>query len=323
MQSVSVAVLSYRPNMEKMWITLTSILLQKDVDVEIIIADDGSAENHFDEIRAFFAGAGFTNYKLVENPVNRGTVWNYISAVRQCSHDLVKPLSPGDLLYDENTLSRWAQTMKENAAFSVAQAVYYHRENGIWESVPHKCQPMELGLYENFEKNRETIVRNYLLSRDWCLGSAVMVNREKLLSYLDMIADKVIYTEDTIFSLMLAQGETGTCFRENGVLYEYGTGISTCGNQAWQEKVDKDRAAANALVLETMTLEGALRRDVQRLFRAAEIGGIQKKLANLLTKGRLRFKYREIFAPKWADMQLPEEFLAQIGQRLAPNAKED
>ena len=42
---VSVIVGSYRPDREKLRLTLRSILLQRESDYEIIVADDGSEEN--------------------------------------------------------------------------------------------------------------------------------------------------------------------------------------------------------------------------------------------------------------------------------------
>ena len=316
MNPVSVVVLSYHPNLQKMWITLGSILLQKNVEFEIVVADDGSECNHFDAIRDFFAGAGFENYTLVANPVNQGTVMNYLSALERCRYDCVKPLSPGDLLYGEDVLGRWANSMKQaNAAFSFARAVYYNRQAGDYVSVRHKCQPLELELYADFEKNQQRIVRNYLINRDWALGGAVMVDRDCFGKYLKKMAGKVIYTEDTAFSLMLACGEKGSCFLENAVLYEYGTGISTAGSAAWQQKVDKDRDIANAMLLEENTMQRQLKKDVERIFEAASRGGLKKKLVNLLTRGRLDFKIREVCSPKWASMELPEDFLRQISEK--------
>lgn len=314
-RAVSVVVLSYRPNLPKMWITLASILLQKNTEFEIVIADDGSPCNHFDEIRAFFQNVGFENYTLVENAENKGTVMNYLSGLEHCRYTCVKPISPGDLLYGEHALAEWAESLTENeAAFSIARAVYYHRETGEYVAVKHTCQPLELELYCQFDKNQERIIRNYLINRDWALGSAVMVDRDKAIAYLKKMAAKVIYTEDTMFSLMLANGEKGACYLQDAVLYEYGTGISTAGNSAWQQKVDRDREATNEMVLRNNTMPQELRQDVERIFDAAQVGGVRKKLCNLLTKGRLGFKIREVCFPQWASMVIPHEFLKEVSK---------
>ena len=41
---ISVCVLTYRPNYEKLFITLTSIIRQQSCSYEIIIADDGTPD---------------------------------------------------------------------------------------------------------------------------------------------------------------------------------------------------------------------------------------------------------------------------------------
>ena len=321
-RAVSVVVLSYRPDLPKMWMTLASILLQKNTEFEIVIADDGSQNNHFEEIRGFFQKNHFENYTLVENTSNQGTVNNYLSGLERCRYDCVKPISPGDLLYGEEVLARWADTMTD-AAFSLARAVYYHREKESFVADRHKAQPMELELYESFAENRERIVRNYLINRDWALGSAVMVNRDAAIRYLKEMAGEIIYSEDTMFSLMLSRGEKGACYPENGVLYELGTGISTAGNSAWQQKVDRDRDVANEMVLSCNTLSQGLKRDVERVFHAAQAGGIRKKLCNLLTKGRLGFKIREDCLPKWAAMEIPDAFLREVSRVCAETAAKE
>lgn len=316
MDAVSVVVLTYRPKPEKLWPTLNSILLQRNVQVQIVIADDGSADNCHAAIRDFFAAKGFEAYTLVGNPVNGGTVKNLLSALAHCRYDAVKVISPGDLLFDETVLSRWVACYRaQGGVFSFAKAVYYNREHGDYQTVAHKCQPLELDIYRNFSENRERIIRNYLINRDWCLGCAILGDRDTLQRYLRLLEDKVIYTEDTVYSLMLACGESGGAFTENAVLYEYGTGISTAGNAQWQAKVDADRKTANDMLLDVMTLEGRLRRDVEQIFRVHEGNAIKKKLINLLTPGRLGFKLREILAPKWADRTLQVEFLRQTEEK--------
>lgn len=321
-KAVSVVVLSYRPDLPKMWMTLASILLQKNIEFEIVIADDGSENNHFEKIRGFFQRNRFEHYTLVENTTNQGTVKNYLSGLEHCRYACVKPISPGDLLYGEEVLARWADTMTD-AAFSFARAVYYHREEKRFAADRHKAQPMELELYEHFEENRERIVRNYLINRDWALGSAVMVDRDTAIRCLREMAGKVIYTEDTMFSLMLSRGERGACYPENGVLYEFGSGMSTSGNSAWQQKVDRDRETINEMVLSGSTLPQPLKRDVERVFHAARTGGIRKKLCNLLTKGRLGFKIREVCLPQWASLEIPDAFLREISRVCAETAEKE
>ena len=56
---VSALVVCYKPNLKKLIMTLKSLIYQKDVCMQIVIADDGSEIDHFDEIKAFFAEINF------------------------------------------------------------------------------------------------------------------------------------------------------------------------------------------------------------------------------------------------------------------------
>ena len=54
MKDISVLVLIYNSKYEKIRPTLNSIVCQKNINYEIIFADDGSKEQHMDEIHDFF-----------------------------------------------------------------------------------------------------------------------------------------------------------------------------------------------------------------------------------------------------------------------------
>ena len=79
--SVSVVVVTYNPSWDKEKETLDSILKQKGISIEIIIADDGSKENNFSLVKEYFEKNEFNDYKLVFNPVNKGTVYNTYSGL--------------------------------------------------------------------------------------------------------------------------------------------------------------------------------------------------------------------------------------------------
>ena len=68
---VSVLVLTYNAIYEKLLDTVKSILMQNGVDLEIIIADDGSSHKEFDKLSEFFKSYGFTEYVIIENEKNK------------------------------------------------------------------------------------------------------------------------------------------------------------------------------------------------------------------------------------------------------------
>ena len=67
----SVLMLTYNSSWDKTRQTLYSVLVQKDVSFEIIIADDGSEENNFEKIRDYLAAWNFAAYSLVANERNQ------------------------------------------------------------------------------------------------------------------------------------------------------------------------------------------------------------------------------------------------------------
>ena len=112
---VSVLVLSYNSDIKKLYLTLQSIVKQTIDAFEIVVADDGSKENHKEELIEYFKSCGFTNYKLVMNEENKGTVQNILSGLQYCEGEYVKPISGGDCLYDEDTLHKMYDFMKDNS----------------------------------------------------------------------------------------------------------------------------------------------------------------------------------------------------------------
>lgn len=80
-QTLSIILAQYYPDKMQLRHTLDSLLMQDTYDFELIIADDGSPEDYWDDTRAYLAAHGFTNVKLSKNKVNQGTVTNMLHAV--------------------------------------------------------------------------------------------------------------------------------------------------------------------------------------------------------------------------------------------------
>ena len=73
MYELSVIFLTYNSAPEAVKESLKSIITQKDVDLEVIVADDGSKDNLKNVIKTFFDEYAFTDYKIVLNPENGGS----------------------------------------------------------------------------------------------------------------------------------------------------------------------------------------------------------------------------------------------------------
>lgn len=238
----SVIVLTYNSDWDKTRRTLYSILKQKNVEFELIVTDDGSKENNYDRIRAFFASYDFTNYYLVDNKQNQGTVRNLLSGINYCKGEYIKPISPGDFLYDDNILRKTHDYIcKGSAAVYFERACYYSVENGHPVLYASQANPRDVRPY--LKREYEKIKRNYLAYSDLILGASVIYKAEPLRDYLNKVCDCIKYAEDNVIIYMLAKGERVEYLSEMeyGVWYEYMSGISMGNDSVWLGRVANDR----------------------------------------------------------------------------------
>ena len=219
---VTVAVISYNPVWEKLRNTLKSIVWQENADFEIIVADDGSENDRFDQVEQFFGEKSFTNYRLVKNPVNQGIVKNVLSAVNVAQGKYIKLISPGDFLYDENTLHEFVDFAEKNpAAFYFGNMFYYSRnEDGSVQIYNDKKNPCDLRPWKKHDMKQ--IRKNYLVNCDYICGAVSMYNTQKFSEYLNKISSRVSFAEDCSMIYMLANNENVYYTNKRG-----GYGMST------------------------------------------------------------------------------------------------
>lgn len=241
----SVLVCTYRPVWDKLRLTLKSILMQESCNIKIIVTDDGSNENHFAKVRAYMAEHSFMNYELVSSTKNYGTVRNIQQGMDYCEGEFVKLISPGDFLHGRYVLREWIDFMHEHndCILSFCDAIYYHRENGNITATREFAHPQWA-----CEFKEGTPLQEYLLCNDTVSGAATMLKREAWIVYLEMIVGKIIYTEDYAYRLMMYRGEKISHIPKNFLLYEFGTGISTCGNDLWNERIRNDFKVSNDII---------------------------------------------------------------------------
>lgn len=298
-KTVSVAVLTYYPDREKLFMTIRSILEQKNIQCQVVVSDDGSDENYFEDLRIFFAENQFDNYRLIENPNNQGTVKNCLAAVDACTEKYVKTISPGDFFASENCLSEWVDFMEqEKTDWSFCEVSYYRLNDcGKTEFLEHFTHPQNIRPYVGTRsaKKEEKCKWNYVVLRDVCLGAATLCKREVLEKYLREIAGEIIYTEDTIYRLMMFDGMKVCYFAKPAVMYEYGTGISTSGNVCWSERISADWEKTTRMLLNRC----ADNAKDKKYYKAISIMDGKKrgiaKLSKCLIPGYLEHKMRILF----------------------------
>ena len=308
--TVTVAVLTYNPDPDKLLATLRSIVLQDGIDFEIVIADDGSAKKCFDTIRVFFHDINFDAYQIVENPQNQGTVCNTLSAVENSRGKYIKLISPGDLLGGKNILQKWVATIeKRGAALSFADAVYYAPVEDHLQPVITNAHPRQIRCY--VQGNMQKARYNYLICDDLFLGAATMCLRKTLLPYLQEICGKVIFAEDNIYRLM-AYDQVPVCyFPENAIIYETGLGVSTSGNDIWKVRLRKDWDACSELLLQRCTGSDPIDKKMQYRLEPAS-GFVGKMKRHLRLPGLLNWKLSSKLYQRKTEKHLPDTFLKEV-----------
>ncbi len=112
----SVVVLCYN-NQQYLPVCLDSILSQNYPSIEIIVADDGSAEfdvqKHIDYINTSNKG-NIVNLCVYQNEKNLGTVLNVNTALKKATGRYIKIIAADDALFDENALKNAASALNES-----------------------------------------------------------------------------------------------------------------------------------------------------------------------------------------------------------------
>lgn len=254
--SVAITVGTYNPIWKKLEATLRSILQQKDVNFQIIISDDGSKYNCFNEVKELFKKYGFSDYIMVAAKRNEGTVSQVYHGLKATNSDYVKPLSPGDLLYDEYTLARWLKFMHETQAdITFGDAVFYNLKNKKLNIIPHVHNPMDMTVYQKNASYYDLII-NYILFGDGISGASIFARRDMLVRYMKLLLGKVIYAEDFFIRLAILEKKQLFYYPQSVIWYEYADGgISTSGKEKWINLLRKDDLAMDEICLSNWSSE--------------------------------------------------------------------
>lgn len=279
MPQVSVLLLTYNSEPAQLRRALTAIANQKGVTLEIIISDDGSAKKDFSFLPDFMGSLGFDRWQLLEHPVNRGTVYNCLSAADAATGEYVFTTSPGDFLFDEYVLRDFYQFVQQNnSVLCFGNAVYYSCQAGKAERSArygHPLRPQHYGVNAPLSHGKTAF-----FSGDWVVGACYFYKRTHLCESLLAIAGKVIYTEDTPTTMfLLAQGHRLCYYDRNMVWYEHGTGISTSGSSKWDQLLREDIRSGYQLLKEHFPNDAYID---YALYHSPEIPRAQRILKKLI-----------------------------------------
>ena len=305
---VTVAVVTYRPDKQKLLSTLRSVLRQKNTEYQIVLADDGSDDPLMEEAQELFRQFDFEDYKLVQNPQNRGTVYNVLSAAAAADGAYIKPISPGDMLADEHTLEKWvAHIESAKAKVSCSAAVCYTASGNTAQPVAHPAFPQNTRCY--LQNDREKARYQFLVLDDIFLGAATLCHTQTLLTYLQEIAGKIVYGEDNVYRLMAYDRIPMSYFDEVAVVYEVGTGVSTSKSQIWNQRLQKDWDACKQMIFSRPAGAG----DATAVnFRIKHSGDPSDRRKLFRVKGLLAWKLRCKLFTRTTDCALPDGFRENV-----------
>ena len=235
---ISVCVLSYQPDYEKLFATLTSIVQQVHCSFEIIIGDDGTPNFPQEEIELWLRQQGCRDCTILHSAENHGTVRNMMQMLSAARGRYIKAISPGDYLYCNDVLGKMLRFMEqEHYAVAFGRACYYHHDGSSYQLLD-TMSPLNLGIYE--AKDYDAVKKACVIYGDFILGALLMGERRMITAYTNEIVGHIIYGEDTIYLRMLADGIPIGFWNHNFIWYEVGTGISTKGGDAWRKRLGKD-----------------------------------------------------------------------------------
>ncbi len=248
--NVSVIVVTYNSDLDKLKRTLKSVICQKKVSFEIIVSDDGSQTGLSEDVERFFQENDFVDYKVIRNPRNLGTIKNLYGALQVAKGEYVYSTSPGDFIYDEYTMYEFyhfAKTKKAEICFG--NYIKYNYENGELHLYSDHYAPRSPERYTKGLKNSKVA---FFLIEDNICGIAYFRKRALFTQLIEYVSQYAIYAEDgTTSALALMQNTDIIYFNKNIAWYEYGTGISTAGNKEWTKKIKEDYDNTYAYLYET------------------------------------------------------------------------
>lgn len=240
MKSFSVIILTYNTTYKRTILTIESVLRQKFNDYEIVIADDASEVDHFNEIQKYLEDKNFTDYLFIKNEKNLGTVKNIFNATKKAKGKYIKAIGSGDLLYDNNILYNMFSFLNiNNYKFGFGKlSSFYLRDGKIIES--SFTAPTDIDIYRSNKIPLKIILYNLINTQDWISSSTMFFEREYFIRYISELKGKVIYTDDLIQILMYMHNERLHYMDKYIIWYEQGAGISTGKSRKWKHAIEQD-----------------------------------------------------------------------------------
>lgn len=237
---VSIIVLLYNADWVKLERTIQSVINQQGINFEVVLSDDGSQNNPDDMVASVMDKYQYTNYKFNRNEKNVGTVKNILSALEYASGKYIYLISPGDMIFDENTMKDFFEFAERNQSMvCFGDYIPYNVLSGRVQTFEGFSHPPAPSVYEHPHSFFESKV--YTLFGGNILGPTFFRKKEYATRYFSLASQSSKYVEDNT-SIVFSLAENIPIHHCNRHIcwYEQGTGISTGGNGEWQKLLEKD-----------------------------------------------------------------------------------
>lgn len=246
---LTVILVQYRPDWAALCRTLASLLGQTCRDFELIIADDGSPDDCFARTRALLAAHGMAA-RFAKLTPNGGTVNNLRNGLRYAGGRWVLTISPGDCLYDADTL-RWLldALRRDEPRVAFGRLACYSMEKDRPCLRPGD-PPFDPSPYAPGRFDARAAKRNLLLYDDGVSGAGLVYERALLTETIERMAGRVRFAEDFSVRLFAVQGVPVLRWDRRIAWYEVGSGISTDKTAASEARMLADWKAMLDLIRE-------------------------------------------------------------------------
>lgn len=239
----SVVLTTYNQSLTDVLLSCASVLLQKGLDFELIVADDASSNNYFVEIKDF-VGRNFpdSSVKYLSHSTNQKTVRNLLDGVSCADGLYTKELGAGDLLYSHETLAH----LVDSAEFKQTEAIFgkiaCYMKNGHKITTTSFNAPKDRSFYNELTSHTDQAMK-MISTADWIPGSAQFFKTSLYGDLLKSLSDDygVLYCEDFVAVLSLVN-RPFSFLDENILWYKVGDGISTNGSDASRKRMYFDHS---------------------------------------------------------------------------------
>ena len=243
---VTVLVATYNSDSVRTYSTIESVLAQEGCSIQLVVADDGSDNNHFSTIGRILAKREFDNFKLISSTENRGTVDNILNAMQYVRAPIVRTIGPGDYLYGRTSLSKMVHAMQySGSAVCFGSSIHYSEKNGF-HILPGRI-PVLLKPYTKNPVDNSLAKRYQIRYADYILGAASAYNSAIFERCLRRLSGYVRLCEDYAARMMLADGEKISVVNDYVVWYEADVGTSNSTSTIGHSWTEKDQVAQGEL----------------------------------------------------------------------------